>query len=86
MVMEGRVLGGSDAAVPGVRVHTRVSRPLSVKSKGGGTPCLSHEPLIPSPFSPFIPPCPPNSSDLQWFLILQGGGGGDAAARSAAMS
>ena len=30
MVMEGRVLGGSDAAVPGVRVHTRVSRPVSV--------------------------------------------------------
>ena len=84
MVMEGRLLGGSDAAVPGVRVHTRVSRPLSVKSKGGGTPCLTHVPLIPSPFSPFIPPCPPYSPHLLCPMLLAGKRRrDDAAARSA---
>ena len=84
MVMEGRLLGGSDAAVPGVRVHTRVSRPLSVKSKGGGTPCLTHVPLIPSPFSPLIPPCPPYSPHLLCPMLLAGKRRrDDAAARSA---
>ena len=31
-------------------------RPMSVKSGGGGIPCLTPVPLIPSPAPPLIPP------------------------------
>ena len=59
-------------------------RPMSVKSGGGGIPCLTHVPLIPCPFTPLIPPCPPYSPDLLWSMLLAGKRRrDDAAARSA---